>query len=657
MLEPLLHTKLYVPPLQPNLVPRHHLIERLNQGLERGHKLTLISAPAGCGKTTLVSAWVAHNQQPEPHVRVAWLSLDTGDNEITRFLAYLVGALQTVVPTVGEGEGLSAALQSVQPPPVEWVLTTLLNAIRIVPDNVILVLDDYHVIEAKAVDDALTFFLEHLPPQMHLVIATREDPPLLLARLRARAQLTEVRPADLRFTSAETAEFLIQVMGLNLAADDIAVLENRTEGWITGLHLAALALQGPLSMPGQRDPADVVQSFSGSHRFVLDYLVEEVLQHQPARIRSFLLQTAMLDTLCGPLCAAVTGQEDGKGILEDLERGNLFVVPLDDERHWYPYHHLFAEVLQARSMVEQSHQLPTLHQRASQWYEHNGQLSDAIRHALAAEDFERAANMIELVWSSVEERYQSAIWLGWVQALPDALIRARPVLSVAYASELLGRGELETAEARLQDAERWLEATASMRERSDASSREMVVVDEAQFRALPATIAIARAYRAQALGDIHNTVLYARRAHDLALEADHFNRGRASALLGLTYWASGDLEAANRSFTDFTKTLLRAGKVRDAISTTFVLSDIRTVPGRLHSARSVIEQVLQRTGDQDESIPLEAADLYRGLSELYLEWGDIEAAAHYLLRGKELGQRTPLHDWQRRLGITQARMQ
>lgn len=654
MLETLLRPKLYIPPLRPNLVPRPHLIKRLNQGLRLGRKLTLISAPAGFGKTTLVSEWAAHNQQPEPKVRVAWLSLDEGDNELTRFLAYLVAALQTVVPTVGEG--LSAALQSSQPPPVEWVLTTLLNEITIVPDNVILALDDYHVIEARAVDDALTFLLEHLPPQMHLVIATREDPPLLLARLRARGQLTEVRPADLRFTPSEAAEFLTQVMGLDLSTDDIAVLENRTEGWIAGLHLAALALQGPLSRQGHQNTTGFIQSFTGSHRFVLDYLVEEVLQRQPERIRRFLLQTAILDKLCGPLCDAVTGQEDGKEMLEVLERGNLFVIPLDDKRHWYRYHHLFAEVLQVRSMAEQPHQLSAWQQRASQWYEHNGQLPDAIRHALAAEDFERAANMLEVVGPSVEESYQSATWLGWVRALPEEMIRARPVLSVEYANKLLGSGEMESAEARLQDAERWLQATADNHERPGASLSEMVVVDEEQFRSLPAVIAIARAYRAQALGDIANTVMYARRALDLALAADHLNRGRASGLLGLTYWASGDLEAANHSFTDFTKSLLTAGKVSDAISTTFVLADIRKVLGCLHEARSVIEQVLQLAADMDEPMPLEAADLYRGLSELYMEWGDMETAVQYLLRGKALGQQTPLLDWQRRLGVTQARM-
>ena len=317
-----------------------------------------------------------------------------------------------------------AVLQSPQPPPIESMLTALLNEITTIPDNFILVLDDYHVIDAEPVDDALTFLLEHLPPQMHLVIATREDPQLPLARLRARGQLTELRAADLRFTPAEAAEFLNQVMGLNLSAEDIAALETRTEGWIAGLQMAALSMQG------RSDTASFIQAFTGSHRFVLDYLVEEVLQRQPERVRSFLLQTAILDRLSGPLCDAVTGREDGRGMLEALERGNLFVVPLDDERQWYRYHHLFADVLQARLMEEQPDQVPALHRRASEWYEQNGLRSDAIRHALCRRGFRARGGPDRAGMVGHGDSSQSATWLGWVKALPDELIRARPVLSV-----------------------------------------------------------------------------------------------------------------------------------------------------------------------------------------------------------------------------------
>jgi LuxR family maltose regulon positive regulatory protein len=306
----ILATKLYIPPPRPKVVLRPRLIERLNEGISSGCKLTLISASAGFGKTTLVSEWLVGCDQ-----KVAWLSLDEGDNDPTRFLTYLVAALQTIAPNIGKG--VLAILQSPQPPPTELILTTLLNDITTISDSFILVFDDYHLIDAKSVDNALTFLIEHLPPKMHLVITTREDPHLPLARLRARGQCTELRAADLRFTPAEAAEFLNRVMGLDLSAEDITALESRTEGWIAGLQLAALSVQG------REDIASFIQAFTGSHRFVLDYLVEEVLQHQPEHIRSFLLQTAILDRLCAPLCNAVTEREDGKEILEILERNNL----------------------------------------------------------------------------------------------------------------------------------------------------------------------------------------------------------------------------------------------------------------------------------------------------------------------------------------------
>ena len=496
MSTPVLATKLYAPLSQPGVVPRPRLTEWLNEGLHR--KLTLISAPAGSGKTTLVGEWVAGVERP-----AAWLSLDEGDNDPTRFLTYLVAALQTVAPDIGES--VLGVLGSPQPPPTESLLTALLNETTTVPDDFVLVLDDYHFVDARAIDDALVFLLEHLPPRMHLVIATREDPHLPLARLRARGQLTELRASDLRFTLSEAAEFLNSVMGLGLSAEDIAALESRTEGWIAGLQLAAL------SMRGREDVAGFIRAFTGSHRFVLDYLVEEVLQRQPERIRSFLLQTSILDRLSGPLCDTLTGGKDGRGMLEALERGNLFVFPLDDERQWYRYHHLFADVLQARLMQEQPGHAPPLHQRASGWYERNGSPTDAIRHALAAEDFERAAGLVELAVLEMLGSSQETLY-RWLMALPDEVVRARPVLSVYYAFALHGRGGFEAADAHLRDAERWLDTTAETDEQGEASSADMVVVDQVAFRSLPGTIAVARAYHAGALGEVLSASNHARRA-------------------------------------------------------------------------------------------------------------------------------------------------
>jgi LuxR family transcriptional regulator, maltose regulon positive regulatory protein len=512
------------------------------------------------------------------------------------------------------------------------------------------ILDDYHAIDSQPVDQSLDFLVEHLPPQMHLVIATREDPHLPLSRLRARGQLTELRAADLRFTPSETAEFLNQVMGLNLSAEEIAALETRTEGWIAGLQLAALSMQG------RSDAANFIKSFTGSHHFILDYLVEEVLQRQPEHVRNFLLQTAILDRLSSSLCDVVTGQEDGRGMLEALERGNLFVIPLDDQRQWYRYHHLFAEVLQAHLREAQPDRVSMLHLRASGWYERNGLQPDAIRHALAAKDFERAASLIELAGPGTENgSIQQATWLGWAKALPDGLFHARPVLNVWYAYALLGIGEMEAAEARFKDAEQWFAPADTAKAQLETPSVEMVVVDKKQFKSLPATIVIGRAYIALALGNIPDTVRYASRVLELT-EADPFRYSQASMMLGLTYWASGDLQAADRVFAEYTLKLRTAGNIPDAISTTVVLADIRLALGHLHEAIGTVEQCLHFVMDQGEPIHLDAADLHRELSKLHLEQGNLEAAAQHLQRGKELGEKAEYPVLRYRLCIDQARL-
>ena len=462
---------------------------------------------------------------------------------------------------------------------------------------------------------------------MHLVIATREDPHLPLARLRARGQLTELRAADLRFTPAEAAEFLNQVMGLNLSAEDIAALETRTEGWIAGLQLAALSMQG------RSDAASFIQAFTGSHRFVLDYLVEEVLQRQPEGIHSFLLKTAILDRLSGSLCDAVTGREDGKGMLETLERGNLFIIPLDDQRQWYRYHPLFAEVLQARLLDEQPDQVFSLHQRASEWYEHNGSAADAIRHALAAKDFERAAILIELAVPEMRRNRQGATVteLGWLKALPDELVHFRPVLSVDYAYALFGGGELEAVEA----------STAGRRTvagHAQADTAGMVVVDEEEFRRLPGMIALLRAAQALARGDMPETVKNARRVLDLAPEDAHLMLGGAASALGLAAWASGDLEAARRMTADGMANVRLAGYISSAIGGAIVLADIQIAQGRLHEAMTTYERALQWATEPGAPVLRGAADMYVGMSDLYREHNDLKTATQHLLTSQALGE-------------------
>jgi LuxR family maltose regulon positive regulatory protein len=633
----------------------------LDDGLAKGSRLTLISASAGFGKTTLVSEWVASltssplplgEGDPKGRVRVAWLSLDEGDNDLLRFISYLIAALQTIKD--GIGEGLLTAIQSHQPPSTEAILMALLNEITTVSNDFLFILDDYHVIDSRSVDETLSFLVEHLPPQMHLVIATREDPHLPLARLRARGQLTELRAADLRFTPAEAVEFLNRMMGLNLSDGDVAALEARTEGWIAGLQLAALSMQG------REDSARFIQAFTGSHRFVLDYLIEEVLECQPEHIRSFLLQTSILDRFCAPLCNAVTEREDSKETLDVLERSNLFLIPLDDQRQWYRYHHLFADVLQAHLMEAQPNRAFTLHQQASIWFEQNGLTADAIRHALAAHDFDRAANLIERVWLAMDISYQSATWLGWVKALPNELIRTRPVVSVGYGWALLSVGELEASEVRFRDAEQCLETAGKQLKNSSAKtcperSRRVVVVDEAEFRVLPASIAAARAYRALALGDISSTKMYARQALALDPEVNSIHHTQAVSLLGMAEYASGNLRAAEQEFIKFQAMMWQTNDIANAIGITFILANIKLVQGHLREAVNAYQQSLQLAASRGEPSFLGASDLHRGLSELLCEQAGLEAAAQHLRTARQLGEQGALTGWPHRLCVAQAR--
>jgi len=574
---PLLDPKLYAPRKRPGLVARPQLTDQLSRGAES--KLTLISAPTGFGKTTLLAEWLA--TPPAGEQSIAWLSLDEADNQSTLFWTYVTTSLHRAMPAVGTVLGL---LQEPQPPPIATVLAALLNELSEVVSNIVLVLDDYHVIESPDIQEQMTFLLEHLPPQMHVVIATRADPALPLARLRARGELVEIRAAHLRFTPDEAVAYLNEVMGLALGASDVAALEARTEGWIAALQLAALSMQG------RDDIAGFIASFAGDDRYIVDYLVEEVLQRQPEAVRNFLLQTSILDRLSGPLCDAVTGHDGGKAMLEALDRGNLFLVPLDDRRRWYRYHHLFADVLRARLLDEQSDHVADLHRRASEWYEQNNEPSGAIGHALAGEHFERAANLIELAIPAIRQARQEATGLRWLEALPDELITIRPVLSVHYAGALLVSGQLEGAEARLRDAERWLDTPAEAREGPRGRSTEMVVVDEEGFRRLPGAIAIYRSAQALAVGDSVGTMTHARRALDLVGEDDHLERGSAAGFLGLVYWASGELEAAHRSWADAMASLQKAGHVADAVGCAIPLADIRIAQGRLREAMGIYER-------------------------------------------------------------------
>ena len=644
----LLETKLYVSRSRRGLVPRPRLSERLDRGTAL--KLMLVSAPAGFGKTTLLTEWLAAGPAaPADERLVAWLSLDRGDNDPASFWTYVIAALRTVAS--GVGESALALLQAPRSPPIATVLTALLNDLGAIAGDIVLVLDDYHVVDARDVQDGMAFLLDHLPPQLHVVIAGRADPALPLARLRGRGELVEIRAAELRFTPDEAAAYLNEMMGLQLTARDVAALEGRTEGWIAALQLAALSMQG------RDDVAGFIAGFAGDDRYVVDYLGEEVLQRQSERVQAFLLQTSILGRLSGPLCDAVTGQSGGKAMLEALDRGNLFLVPLDDRRQWYRYHQLFADVLQARLLDEQPGQVPDLHRRASGWYEQNGEPAEAIRHALAAGDFDRAADLVELAIPAMRRTRQEAAVRGWLELLPDEVVRVRPVLSVHFAGALLARGELEGVEARLRDAERWLNGAAGIRQGPQAPPAEMVVVDDEEFRRLPAGIEVYRAALAQARGDVPGTVRHARRTLELSPEEDHLGRASAAGFLGLASWASGDLEAGHSAYADCMAGLRRAGYIADTFGCAIALADIRRTQGRLGEAMRTYEQALQRAPQQGGAVLRGTADMYVGMSEVHRERDDLPAATQHLLRSQELGEHTGLPQHPYRWRVAMARVE
>jgi LuxR family maltose regulon positive regulatory protein len=596
--------KLSIPPLRPNVVSRPRLLERLNEGLHR--KLILISAPAGFGKTTLVSQWLAGCKFP-----AAWLSLDEGENDPSRFLTYLVAALQTITPTLGEG--VSGVLQFPQPTSPEAILTTLLNEITTIQDHFVLVLDDYHVLDAKAVDQALSYLVDHLPPHMHLVIATREDPLLPLARLRAGGQLTELRVADLRFTLSEAAGFLNQVMGLLLSAQDIAALERRTEGWIAGLQLAAISMQG------HQDPTSFIQSFTGSHHFVLDYLLEEVLGQQPESIQTFLLRTSILDRFCGPLCDAIMmdPSASGQATLQYLEHANLFIIPLDNERRWYRYHHLFADLLRQRlhqspspSPGDEAIDVAELHRRASVWYEDHGLELEAFHYAAAANDVERAERLVEGKGMPLHFRGAAIPVLNWLKSLPTTVLDAWPSLWTAYASTLLAIGQVTGVEQKLQAAEKALQGAEQ-----DDKTRDLV-----------GRIAAIRATVATHLLQVETIIAQSRRALEYLHPDNLAFRTSTAWKLGFAYQLQGDRVAASRAYTEVIAISQASGNFMYTIMATTCLGMLQEVDNQLSLATQTYRHVLQLVGESPLPIACEA---HFGLARIYYEWNDLDEALQH----------------------------
>jgi len=609
--------------VRPNLVARPRLRDVLAAG--EGSALTLVSAPAGFGKTTLLGEWFSdHSEGGERSV--AWLSLDETDNDPVRFLTYLVSALRTVEE--GIGEGVLASLRSPQPPPIKAAVGALVNELAELPREITVVLDDYHLISSEPVHDATSFLLEHLSENAHLVVSGRMDPPLLLSKLRARNQMTEIRAADLRFTTEEATAFLGDVMGLALSAADVSALEEVTEGWVAALQLAAI------SMRHREDVSGFVEAFSGSNRHVLDFLAEEVLERQPRDVSGFLLTTSVLESMSAPLCDALTGRNDGQGMLERLERENLFVVPLDDERRWYRYHHLFADVLRSRLQREQPERIRELHRRAAAWYERNGWSSEAVRHALAAQEHDRAADLVEDVARKMWNRGEVMTLLGWLEALPEETKRRRPQLLLQYAAALLWVGRLDDVEPIAREIERAVGVSGEGRDDDLRPS-----ADETLRRVLLGGVAATRSWRAYLKGDPHGAIALARRALTLLPEKDLELRTFAAFRLAEAYRTADDLEAASAAFAETAELGRAAGHDYLVLSAMSRQAKLQMARGRLRKADHLLRRALrfavERGGD---SLPA-TGEVHVGIGELLYEWDELETAARRLKEGIRLAER------------------
>jgi len=628
--EQLLTTKLYIPPTRPELVPRPRLIDRLNQGLHR--KLTLISAPAGFGKSTLVSEWVdnirsAAENESQIDNRIAWLSLDEGDNDPARFLAYLITALQIIDSSIGQQA--QTVFQSQQQLLVDPILMTLVNDITQLSDphleksnkDFVLILDDYHVIEEPSIHQAIDFLLEHNPPQLHLVILTRIDPPLSLSRLRVRNQMVEIRGSNLHFSGKEVDIFLNEIMKLGLAPEEITMLETRTEGWIAGLQLAAISLQD------QVNNMEFIRAFSGDNRFVIDFLLDEVMLRQPEDVRRFLLRTSVLGRMCGPLCDTVVNSSDeestldGQGLLEYLDRANLFIVPMDNQRKWYRYHHLFSEVLLNRLRKTELSQLPTLHLRASKWFEDEGEHDLALHHALAAGNLERAAQLVEQNALDLLVHSRLTRLKKWFESLPKDLISSRPKLCIY-------RGWLQILIGTTEDANRCVQVTEQI-----LSSAPLQ--DKAEEQEILGLIYGLKARIALKTGGLGKADEFANQTLNYIIEGSPIH-SHVAIIKGLAAFWDGDLETADLALREAVSISQECNHRFMTVEATIWLGYIKTLRGQLHQAVKLYRDALQFADlDEKRKIPI-AGSAYIGLALVEREWNNLEVAESLLLDGFDM---------------------
>jgi LuxR family maltose regulon positive regulatory protein len=614
--EPLLRTKMFVPSPRLNLVKRPHLVSRINQGILR--PLTLVSAPAGFGKTSLLAEW-ASGGQPS----VAWTSLDPGDNDPYRFLAYLIAAVLGALP--GLETGAASMLRSPQSFPIQTILATLINDLTGLPVPFIVVLDDYQFIESPDVNEIVVYLLDHQPPHMHLVIASRSDPLLPLGRLRGRGQLAELRTDDLRFTPPEAAEFLNRVMGLDLDPEHVAALEARTEGWIVGLQMAAIALQSRQSLQGRQDVSDFIASFSGSHRYILEYLGEEVLSRQPEDIRKFLLHTSILERLCGSLCDAVIGQPyQSQEKLERLVKINLFLIPLDEEGRWYRYHHLFADLLRTQLNKFIGDQgVSRLHLRAADWYELNGLVFEAINHASIASDFEKVEHLIEQNYMDMVNRGEFTSLRYWTGKLSKELIYRRPRLCIYEALSCSWFGQLHEADRLLTEAEKRL--------RSPVSTPDA--------RAMLGHLSYVQSRVTAMRGDTPRAIELCHLARELSPASNLALHLGIGITLGYEYFLDGDFVSSAHTLTE----TIRSGQMANAINNTVgaycVLARLYAIQGQLRASYELFqkaEQFIHSAGGQH----LGAVGVVEvGMADVLCEWNDLESA---LVRMQQGLDRIPL---------------
>jgi LuxR family maltose regulon positive regulatory protein len=609
----LVATKFHVP--RAGFVPRPRLLARLSQGIGSG--LTVVCTPAGFGKTTMLGDWARRSRVP-----AAWLSLDAADNDPARFWRYVAAALDRVRP--GTDASVTALLRGRQRPPLEAMATVVINELSVPGEGgVALVLDDYHLVDAPPVHDSVRFLLDRLPPGLRLVLSSRADPPLPLARLRARGQLAELRAVDLRFTLAETAAFLREVTGLDLPATSVATLQDRTEGWAVGVQLAALALRG------HGDPAGFIATFAGSHRYVLDYLTEEVLAGQPSQVLRFLLETSVLDRLCGPLCDAVTGRTGSQALLEELDRANLFVVPLDGVRRWWRYHHLFADLLRARLEREQPMALPGLHRAAAAWHEEYGLADDAIRHAAAAGETRWAARLVERHVETLLRRSEAATLDRWLSALPAASVSARPRLCLTQAVAAVVSGRLEAVEPLLDRAEHAFAASGDEPHEPSVGRALSVLAN------VPASIAFLRADLARMRGDAARAVACDQQALTHLGEDDWLLRSHVAWNLAAAHWLRGELGEAERALADVVAERVAAGEGYLAMRICYDHGEVQRAQGRLGAVQRTYQRALEIASGFGPQPP-PAGMAHVGLAEVLYEWDELAAAHEHATQGVAL---------------------